>query len=154
MRNCLLVQFCPLVHFWLVPSKDRNPCKIDSSCKIDPRAIMTLLAVLSPRAKVSLCNFIFVQFCAVVQFYLRAILSLCSFIAGNFGSVYFSPLVQFRPLVHFCRRAVLTRPDKKYIKSVYFTFIFVKTQNQLEYIQMKKKISIVETIFVPYKLQI
>ena len=29
---------------------------------------------------------------------------------------------------------------EKYIKSVYFIFIFVKTQSQLEYIQMKNKI--------------
>ena len=99
-----------LVHFWPVPMKDQNPCKIDPSCKIDPRAIVTLRAVLSPRAKVSSCSFVPSCSFVSVQFYLRAVLCPRAVLTPcNCGSVHFSPLVQFRHLVHFWRSCIFDR---------------------------------------------
>ena len=50
----------------------------DPLCKTDSRASLTLCAILCPRAFLSSCKFIFVQFCIRVIYSPRAFLSSCS----------------------------------------------------------------------------
>ena len=85
MQNCLLVQFRP------VPSKELNPCKIDSSCK-----------------SYSLQNCLLMQKCTLVQKCLRAKKTLCANLSScNFVLSCKNGSVQFYLRAVLCTRAIL-----------------------------------------------
>ena len=75
--------------FLTVSSKEQNPCKIDPREKLTLRAKVTPCKNVPSCKKDPSCKFIFVQFCALVQEWLRAILSSYNFVPScNFVSSY------------------------------------------------------------------
>ena len=63
------MQFCPLVQFWPIPSKEQKPCKIDPSCKSD-----------SVQNRLLVQKFTLVQKCLREKMTLCVNLSLCNFV--------------------------------------------------------------------------